>query len=138
MPRTSGIVAPDDMKALVALDLNDDGWPDLLASANNATTRAWVNRGGAGRHSIQVRLQGAPGNAGAVGALIRLELADGTVQLAEITAGGGYYSQTTAAAFFAWPDSNPPTRLVVRWPDGTMTEQKLLAPLPHALRVMRP
>jgi enediyne biosynthesis protein E4 len=56
---------------------------------------------------------------------VRLQLRDGTEQMAEITAGGGYYSQSSPAAFFGWPDGNPPRRLVVRWPDGTSTEHEL-------------
>jgi len=121
----SGLVVPGDAKALVVLDLDADGWPDFLVSRNNLTTLAWRNKGTPGRHSFQVRLRGRPGNSTAVGAGLRVELADGTVQLAEISAGGGYYSQSDAAAFFGWPEGNPPRRLIVRWPDGTITEQAL-------------
>jgi enediyne biosynthesis protein E4 len=121
----SGLVVPGDAKALVMLDLDDDGWPDFVVSRNNATTLAWRNQGVSGRHSVQVRLRGPAGNPHAIGATVRLELQDSTVERAEITAGGGYYSQSAPVAFFGWPDNNPPRRLLVRWPDGTNTEQDI-------------
>ncbi|HEY8993901.1 MAG TPA: FG-GAP-like repeat-containing protein [Lacunisphaera sp.] len=120
----SGLVVPGDAKALVVLDLDRNGWPDFVVSRNNSTTLAWRNQGLPERHSFQVRLQGKPGNPTAIGSALRLELTDGTVQLAEITAGGGYYSQNSAAAFFGWRDGNPPRRLLVRWPDGSSLEHR--------------
>jgi len=120
-PATSGLVVPGDAKALTVLDLDEDGWPDFLVSRNNSRTLAWRNSGVAGRHSFRVVLEGPPGNAPAVGAGVTLELADGTTQTSEVFAGAGYYSQSSAACFFGYPDANLPRRLKVRWPDGTVT-----------------
>jgi hypothetical protein len=137
-PAHSGLVAPGDAKALVRLDLDDNGWPDFLASRNHATTLAWKNGGIPSRHALQIRLQGPTGNPTAVGASLRLELTDGTGQLAEIAAGGGYYSQSAAAAFFSWPEGNPPRRLWVRWPDGTVSEHPLTNTTTPTLTIKRP
>ena len=137
-PARSGLVVPGDAKALVVLDLDADGWPDFIVSRNNAPGLAWRNEGMPGRHSFQVRLRGRAGNPTAVGAQLRLELADGSVQLAEVTAGGGYYSQSSPAAFFGWPDGNPPRRLSVRWPDGTTSEQMLSGEPAAAVDVKMP
>ncbi|HWA27408.1 MAG TPA: FG-GAP-like repeat-containing protein [Lacunisphaera sp.] len=126
-PLNSGLIVPGDAKALVLLELNADGWPDLLLSRNNSTTQAWRNGGLPGRHSFRVLLQGPAGNPTAVGATITLELADGTRQLAVVAAGQGYYSQSTAAAFFGYPAGNLPRRLQVRWPDGTESTRELTA-----------
>jgi predicted Zn-dependent protease len=57
----------------------------------------------------------------AVGARITVELADGSAQASEVYAGSGYYSQSTAACFFGYPDSNPPKHIRVRWPSGVTT-----------------
>jgi hypothetical protein len=65
-------------------------------------------------------------------------LADGTAQLAEIGAGGGYYSQSAAAAGFGWPEGNPPRRLTVRWPDGSVTEHPLTDLQTPTLTIKRP
>jgi predicted Zn-dependent protease len=48
-------------------------------------------------------------------------MGDGATQVAEVHAGSGYYSQSTAACFFGYPDSNPPVRVRVRWPSGAST-----------------
>lgn len=137
-PAQSGLVVPGDAKALVVLDLDADGWPDFLVSRNNSTTVAWRNQGTAGRRSCQVQLRGQPGNPTAIGALLRLELADGTGQMAEISAGGGYYSQTDAGTFFGWPEGNPPRRLTIRWPDGARSEHRMPEAPPAVMNISMP
>jgi hypothetical protein len=120
-PADSNLIVPGDAKALAVLDLDQDGWPDFLITRNNSTTLAYRNKGVAGRHSLRVRLRGSAGNRAAVGARITVELADGSTQTSEVYAGSGYYSQSTAACFFGYPDSNPPRRIQVRWPSGVTT-----------------
>jgi len=34
-PRESGMVLPNDTKALLSMDMNGDGFPDILAGQNN-------------------------------------------------------------------------------------------------------
>jgi len=118
----SGLLVPGDAKALAVLDLDQDGWPDFLVSRNNNTTLAFRNNGVPGRHSLRVRLQGLAGNPTAVGARVTVELTDGTTQTSEVCAGSGYYSQSTAACFFGYPDGSPPKKIRVRWPSGLTTE----------------
>jgi len=117
----SGLVVPGDAKALAVLDFNQDGWPDFLATRNNSTALAFQNGRVAGGNSLRVILRGPAGNPSAVGARVTLELADGSAQVGEVYAGSGYCSQSTAACFFGYPDSNPPRRARVRWPSGTAT-----------------
>jgi len=123
----SGLLVPGDAKALAVLDFGQDGWPDFLVSRNNNTTLAFRNRGVPGRHLLRIQLQGASGNPTAVGARIAVELADGSTQTSEVYAGSGYYSQSTAANFFGYADSNPPRRIRVRWPTGS-TADYVVAP----------
>jgi hypothetical protein len=121
----SGLLVPDDAKALAVLDLDQDGWPDFLVTRNNSTTLAFRNQGREGGHSLGVRLRGRPGNPTAVGARISLEMHDGTTQTAEVFAGGGYSSQSSATIFFGWTSSNPPRTIHVRWPDGSSSDQQV-------------
>ncbi len=117
----SGLIVPGDAKALVVLDLDRDGWPDFLVSRNNDETLAFRNQGVAGRQ-IRARRVARPGrNPTTVGASITLELADGSTQSSEVYAGSGYYSQSTAACFFGYPDGNAPRQIRVRWPSGATT-----------------
>jgi len=120
-PAESGLVVPGDAKALLTLDLNGDGWPDLLASRNNESTLAFEHRGVDGSRSFRVVLKGERGNPAAIGAALTLELADGSTQRVELHAGSGYQTQNPRGAFFAYPAANPPRRLTVRWPDGRTT-----------------
>ncbi len=127
-PVQSGLLVPGDAKALVTLDLDGDGWPDFVVSRNNSTALAWRNGGVPGRHSFRVRLQGSAGNPTAIGAAVTVKLADGTSQTAEVTAGGGYYSQSSAGVFFGYPDGNAPRSVSIRWPDGTTTSRDFTTP----------
>jgi enediyne biosynthesis protein E4 len=117
----SNLVVPGDAKALAVVDLEEDGWPDFLLTRNNGATMAYRNNGVAGRNSLAVRLRGPAGNPTAVGARVAVEFADGTAQAAEVYAGSGYYTQSSAACFFGWRDSNPPRHIRVRWPLGGAT-----------------
>ncbi len=134
----SGLAVPGDAKALVVLDLDDDGWPDFLVSRNDATTLAWRNQGVSGRRSFRVLLQGPAGNRTAVGARLTLELADGTRQQHELYAGSGYYSQSAPGAFFGYPDANPPRRLTITWPGGATTTENFSTPPPAMIKFSAP
>jgi hypothetical protein len=120
-PSESNLVVTGDAKALAVLDLDEDGWPDFLITRNNSITLAYHNKGVPGRHSLRILLHGPAGNPTAVGARISVELVDGSTQTSEVYAGSGYYSQSTSACFFGYPDSNPPKHIRVRWPSGITT-----------------
>ena len=126
-PAESGLVVNGDAKALAALDLDQDGWPDFLVTRNDDTTLAFHNSGVAGHRPLRVLLHGPAGNPTAVGALVTVELADGSSEVLEVYAGSGYYSQSTPACFFGYPDGNPPRKIRVRWPMGNTTEQAYAA-----------
>ena len=123
----SGLIVPGDAKALAVVDLGGDGGPDFLVSRNNGTTLAFRNHRAPGRNFLKVRLIGPPGNPSAVGSRVSVEIPGGPGQTAEVGAGSGYYSQSTAACFFGYPDSRAPRRVRVRWPSGVATEHDVPA-----------
>nr|WP_237023461.1 FG-GAP-like repeat-containing protein [Lacunisphaera limnophila] len=118
-PQTSGLLVPGDAKALVVTDRNADGWPDLVASRNDESALAFLHRGVAGQQPLRVVLQGPAGNPTAIGATVTLTLADGSTRTAAITAGSGYYSQSSPAVFFSYPSATPARAFTVTWSDGT-------------------
>ena len=134
----SGFIVPGDARALAVTDLDQDGWPDLLATRNNDRALVFLNHRVAGRQSFAVALRGPAGNPTAVGAQLTLTLADGSTQTAELAAGSGYFSQSGARVFFGYPEKSPPVRLRIRWPDGRVTEQKYSAPPAKLLRISAP
>ena len=113
---------PGDAKALAVIDLDGDGWPDFLVTRNNGSTLAFRNGGVPGHRSFSVRLRGTAGNPTGVGARITVELAGGATETSEVYAGSGYYSQSSPACFFGYPEATPPRRIRVRWPSGATTE----------------
>jgi len=129
MPRESGVLVPGDARGLVATDLDQDGWPDFLVLRNNDRALYFHNGGVAGAHGFRLALRGPAGNPGAVGAQVTLTLADGRTILAEQGAG---------ALFFAYAESNRPTQLKIRWPDGRVSEQTFAAPPARLLTITAP
>jgi enediyne biosynthesis protein E4 len=69
-----------------------------------------------------VRLKGPSGNPTGVGARITVLQADGSAETAEVAAGSGYYSQSSAECFFGYPDGLPPKKIRVLWSSGTVSE----------------
>ncbi len=120
-PRQSGFSVPGDAKALVRLDLDGDGWPDLAGTRAGGTCFAFRVKPVAGRtiQGVQFRLK--KGGA-AVGALVTARHQSGLTQTLESALGGGYLSQNSAELFFGALASDPILALEVRWPDGSRSQ----------------
>lgn len=131
--RETGLVVPGDAKALAVADIDEDGWPDFLVTRNNDASMAFRNNGVIGHGSVGVSLRGAVGNPTSVGARITVEYADGSMQMSEVHAGSGYFSQSSAKCFFGYPDANPPLRIRIRWPSGAMTVHEVPANTPNLI-----
>ena len=119
--RESRFIVPGDGKGLAVVDLEADGWPDLIATRNDNHTLVFRNKHSAGGNSFAVVLQGSPLNNRGIGGRIEVILADGSKQTAEVNAGGGYLSQSSAKRFFGFPTSNPPRTIRVTWPSGRIS-----------------
>ncbi|HEU4419185.1 MAG TPA: CRTAC1 family protein, partial [Planctomycetota bacterium] len=132
--RESGIVMPEDQKGLALLDPFGRGSPSVVCSTNNGPVHEFSS-GGAPfavvngstvdleTPCLSVRLRGKDGNPTAIGARVELRTPEGKKQVREITAGSGYLSQSSPAAWFT--NVPPGSGLVVRWPDGTTQEHIL-------------
>ena len=121
-PAESGLVVPGDAKALAVADLGGGG-PGFVVTRNAGTVLAFRNTGVTHRSPLRIVLHGGSGNPTAVGARVTLEGADGSRETAEVAAGSGYLSQSSAACFFSYDPAKPPLGIRVRWPSGANTEQ---------------
>lgn len=126
----SRLAIEGDAKALVASDLNRDGFMDLLGTRNNGTSVAILNHFDQGKmhgsgedRVLLVALAGPPSNPTAVGARITLTMDSGELFVREVAAGSGYFSQSSPKVGFAWGQNMVPTGITVRWPDGQTTQQ---------------
>ncbi|MEM7392956.1 MAG: CRTAC1 family protein, partial [Verrucomicrobiota bacterium] len=118
----SGLICPQDGKALTVTDFNRDGWPDLAGSFNNSAIRAFTNAGNTNNAPIVIELTGPKGNPKAIGAKVTIQLDSGRRQTAEVHAGSGYLSQSVAKLFFGRAKSERMKTISVRWPDGRTAE----------------
>lgn len=117
-PDRSGLVVPGDARALCMMDVDRDGWPELMATRHQDKALLFGNTGVPERTVWRVTIRGRPGNPTGVGTWVMCERVDGTRQIREIHAGEGYLSQSSGACFFASSPDNPAHRIVVRWPSG--------------------
>jgi enediyne biosynthesis protein E4 len=99
-------------------DLDHDGDLDVLV--NNLNSAASIYRNNVGAPRVAVRLKGAGGNTGGVGAKIRFT--GGPVdQQQEVIAGGRYLSGDEAMRVFAAGSNFFEGRIEVRWRSGTVS-----------------
>jgi hypothetical protein len=120
-PAESGLVVPGDAKALVTLDLDDDGQADFVTSRNQGSLLAFRNLGKENR-GLRILLKGSRGDSTAIGARVTAEYSNGRIQVQEVYAGSSYYSQSTPQLIFRSPKENPVKNLRVNWPNGAVSE----------------
>ena len=124
-PIESGIEVAGDARGAAIVDLNRDGWPDVVVAQNDGPLLAFASQGNrSAPKPLIVQLQGLPGNTEAVGSRATVEYADGGQQTAEVYAGAGYLTQEPSKLWFAGA-SNGSVSLRVRWPNGAETAHKL-------------
>lgn len=129
-PNLSGLFAGVDGRSLAVADFNADGRPDFLLAPNNDRPLLFLNQSTAGA-PIAIRLKAnpaKPGNPTAIGAQVKVMLADGATQTAEVHAGSGYLSQSSPTLHFGAGTSTL-KEIQVRWPDGKTTTHKPQGPL---------
>ncbi|MBI4659157.1 MAG: VCBS repeat-containing protein [Verrucomicrobia bacterium] len=117
-PEQSGLVERGDARGLTTTDFSGDGWPDFVVGINDGEVLAFENAGSGEMKVVKVRLFGDQRNPGAIGARVSAILSDGSTQVAEVYAGGGYLSQSTNELTFGLGHTNQLRELSVRWPDG--------------------
>ncbi len=110
----SGLKIYGEQRGAALCDFDADGRVDLAVSQNAAATKLFRNAGA--KPGLRVRVMGPPGNAAAVGAVLRLVTQGQPGPAREIHAGAGYWSQDGAVQVMA--SAGVPTELQIRWPGG--------------------
>ena len=94
-----------------------------MTASNNGPLRAFKNQGSGER--IRVSLIGPPGNPEAIGARVTAIFHDGSEKVCEIRAGEGYLSQSSSAVFLTRFLAENPSKIKIRWPDGSEATHEL-------------
>ena len=129
----AGVADPGAHYGGAAVDVDGDGFLDLLTVGPGEPLRLWMNRCGDGAW-LQVRLDGPPGNTAGIGAQVEVEAA-GRVWIQEVQAMRGYGQRPPWPHFGVGGASE--VRLRVRWPDGAVSEGEAM-PLRRVVRVQHP
>jgi hypothetical protein len=119
----SGIVIPDDQRAVAVADFNRDGRPDVVIGCNAGMTRLLLNR--RGRPGLTVKLVGPGGNPDGIGAVLRLVTGSARGAAREIHAGAGYLSQDAPCPILTVPSDG--VAVEVMWPGGRRTRTPVSA-----------
>ena len=107
-------------RAVVAVDLNQDGWLDIIKSEHRGPTVLFMARCGFQAWLI-VELRGPTDNPHGIGARVTIEHGDRTQTRWIRNMAPGYLSNLPHEVHFGLGDSETVDRLTVDWPDGTKT-----------------
>ncbi|MEP4076342.1 FG-GAP-like repeat-containing protein [Haloferula sp.] len=116
----SGLVLDGDHRALVRIDLDHDGVPDLAAAANDGPLRLLLNQAAEDKRWLAVRL---PQHL-AAGATVSLKRKNQPEQTVVMSAGGGYWSQEDSVAWFGLGTDRVGGTIEVNWPGGEVSRRE--------------
>jgi enediyne biosynthesis protein E4 len=99
------------------LDIDGDGAPDVVLTANGGPARLLHNENRTGHHWIRLRLEGdgKRSNRSAIGTRVILE-ADGAEQRREVASARGYLSQSELVVTFGLGKLTKIDRVTIHWP----------------------
>ncbi len=109
---------------LVAVDLDRDGYRELVVTGDGRPVEIWENPCGDGAW-VDVRLVGVGQNVGSIGARVEIETSDGAIQVQEVHAMAAVQQHPLGLHFGLAPGLRV-REVRARWPDGS--EARLVAP----------
>jgi hypothetical protein len=104
-------------RGVAFVDLDNDGFVDVVVGNNGDAPLVLHNSGGNGNHFLNFRLVGTQSNRDAMGARVRV-VAGGLSQIREISGGGSYLSQSDLRANFGMGKADRAETVEVIWPGG--------------------
>ena len=129
-----GVAGETSTRAVIATDLNGDGWLDLATREIGGQARVWLAKCGAERW-VRVALEQSDGNPQAIGAIVTVTAGDDTHTRWLTLGADGLQSSAPVDAHFGLGDAST-VDIRVTWPDGLQTEFADVS-TNQALRIVR-
>ena len=108
-------------------DLNGDGKLDLVVTALGDPAEIWINDSETSAGWLAVELEGKNSNRDGIGAVVRVETADG-VQFNHATTSVGYASSSGGPVHFGLGSAAEVESVLIEWPSGVSTTIRGVAP----------
>lgn len=128
---------PRNGRGLAVIDFDRDGRPDLMTSPVNEPAALLHNQTPPQGHWLHVDLTGRQSPRHPVGAILKLELSDGSVLLRLQKSGGSYASSSTSTILFGFGTECVAQKLTVNWPSGEVSVIDA-PPMDHRICLVEP
>jgi hypothetical protein len=112
-----GVTDTYDGRAVALADLSNRGVLDVIVANQRGPLLIYKNSVQAGRHWIELALEGSASNRAAIGARVDVQW-DGKTQVQEVQGGNGFSSQNDRRLHYGLGASTKIDRIVIRWPSG--------------------
>jgi enediyne biosynthesis protein E4 len=118
--------APSRHRGSAVGDLNGDGRLDVVVTAISAPAEIWMNDSSAGKHWLELALEGTKSNRDAIGARIKV-VTKGGAQYNHVTSASGYASSSAGPVHFGLGSDKVADLVEIRWPSGVVQELRDVA-----------
>jgi hypothetical protein len=112
-----GVADTHDGRAVALADLFNRGVLDVIVANQRGPLLIYKNTVQAGRHWIELALEGTASNRSAIGARVDVQW-DGRMQVQEVHGGNGFSSQNDRRLHYGLGAATKIDRVVIRWPSG--------------------
>ena len=104
----------------VVVDLNNDGFMDLVVTSLNAPPRIMLNSGDGGNHWLLIDTVGRKSNHDGIGAKIKVTTASGRNLYNHVTTSVGFMSSSDKRVHFGLGPEKGIQSVEIRWPSGVV------------------
>ena len=115
----SGLVVADDGKAVTLVDLNNDHFPDIVATQNNGPTKTFIRRNNGKDKPYVLTVSSQAAGFSNIGSKIVIEYQDDTKSHHEIQSASGYLTQHSPKLYIS--SKNHIKKVSVQWPNGDVS-----------------
>jgi hypothetical protein len=112
-----GVADTHDGRAVALADLFNRGVLDVIVANQRGPLLIYKNTVQAGRHWIELALEGTRSNRSAIGARVDVQW-EGRTQVQEVHGGNGFSSQNDRRLHYGLGAATKIDRVVIRWPSG--------------------